>query len=229
MLLSRKAAPALVMLLASVALAATAKADSFSFTGAFNQDDNVRLYEFDLSAPSTVTLLTWSYGGGMNAAGENIPSGGFAPIISLFSGSGSLLDFTVTGSCPPQTRDPLTRECLDVFLQKINLGAGEYFVALTEFFNIPNGPSLSNGFFEDGQGNFTGPQLCGRDGAFLDDFCNQRNGNFALDIRGVNGASEVPEPATLCLLGSGLVGLAGSLGRRRKATAVQNQIHRSGL
>src|SRR5688572_14519625 len=67
-------------LLAVPALAAPA-----SFTGTFAQDDSMQSFLLSLSAPSDLTLRTWSYAGGTNAAGSAIPAGGFDPIVSLFS------------------------------------------------------------------------------------------------------------------------------------------------
>ena len=180
-----------------------AMADSFSFTGSFSQDDNVRLFQFNAGASSTVTLLTFSYGGGVNANGVTIPRGGFEPILSLFSSSGMLLDQSgPNGNCPAaQTADSVTGICGDAYLNESSLSAGKYTVALTEFFNVPNGPNLSNGFLEAGHGNFTGSELCSAPGgSFLDETCNQRTGNFAFDVTGVTSASAVPEPATAWLI-----------------------------
>src|SRR5215510_14265065 len=63
-----------------------ATADNFSFTGTFTQDDNVQLFNFSIGAPSSgVILRTWSYAGGVNAAGATIARGGFDPILALFN------------------------------------------------------------------------------------------------------------------------------------------------
>jgi hypothetical protein len=87
------------------------------------------------------------------------------------------------------------------------LSAGSYKVALTEFFNVPIGPNLSDGFLQAGTGNFTGPTCSVPGGAFLDTAsidCGQRTNVYALDILGVDNAvaaaSAVPEPATFLLL-----------------------------
>ena len=68
---------AVVMMLATPAVWAT----NLSFTGTFTHDDNVQLFTFVVGAPSTVTLRTWSYAGGVNAAGATIARGGFDPIL----------------------------------------------------------------------------------------------------------------------------------------------------
>ncbi|HVW86516.1 MAG TPA: DVUA0089 family protein [Bryobacteraceae bacterium] len=191
-----------------------ARSASFSFGGQFVSDSDVRLFAFTLSAPGTITLKTWSYGGGMDAAGQTISNGGFATDLALYSGSGTLIDFTDSGSCPPQNPDPGTGLCGDSLLQAVNSPAGQYIVAVTEFFNIPNGLTLSAGFLEDGQGNFTGPLLCGTPGGFMDIGCNTRNPNFTLDIVGAEAASAIPEPASLLMTGSGLILLAAGMMRR---------------
>ena len=212
---SRSSTRVLAVFLSIVGAACTCSAATISFTGTFNQDDNVQLFAVTLNAPSTLTVKTWSYGGGVNGAGKAIPAGGFATDLALFSSSGTLLDFTDIGTCPPQNMDPGTGMCGDGVLTKSNLAAGSYTVALSQFFNIPNGLSLSSGFLEDGMGNFTGPTLCGATGAFFDSGCNQRTGNYALDISGVNSAAALPEPSFTLITGLVLLG-AAALRRRRR-------------
>lgn len=199
------AVPAAVVLFLTISSAASAAA--FSFTGTFNQDDDVRVFNFDLSSTSVVTLQTWSYGGGANSDGAVVPAGGFHPVLSLFSSAGMLMDSVSSGSCGPQMMDSVTGLCGDAFLQQ-SLAAGSYTVALTEFFNVPVGPNLSNGFLQAGSGNFTGPTCNVPGGAFLDTAdidCAQRTNAYALDIVGVDtataaDASAIPEPATFVLL-----------------------------
>ena len=196
----------------TVLMATTAAANSFSFIGTFQQDSDVSLFNFTLGASSIVMLDTKSYGGGTDAVGAVIPSGGFETVLSLFSGSGTFITDTTVGSCPPGNIDATTGLCGDASLNQL-LGAGNYTVALTEYFNVPNGLTLSAGFLEDGAGNFTGPVLCGMPGSFLDFGCNQRNGNFAVDISGsaVTSAvavTAVPEPGSLILTLFGIVSLA---------------------
>src|ERR1700736_1714831 len=62
-----------------------ASAGSFSFQGIFTQDDQLEIFTF--TAPtSSFTVRTWSYAGGTNAASTPILSGGFDPIVSVFTG-----------------------------------------------------------------------------------------------------------------------------------------------
>ena len=202
---SRKSTFALPMLLLGITFAPLVKANSFSFIGTFQQDDNVQLFGFTVAAPSAVTVETWSYGGGVDALGQTIPRGGFAPVLSLFSSSGTLIDFTVAGSCPPGNLDVVTGLCGDASLTG-TLGSGSYLLAVTEYFNIPNGLNLADGFLESGAGNFTGPLLCGVQGGFLDSGCDRRNDNFEVDVIGAATAAAVPEPASIWMLGLALIG-----------------------
>jgi hypothetical protein len=213
---------ALPALLLAVAAAPPAQCSSFSFTGTFNRDDNVRLFGFTLSTPSTVTLETWSYGGGTDAAGQVIPRGGFSTVLSVFSGSGSLIGYQINGGCPPQNIDSTTLLCGDTVLKESNLAVGNYLVAVTEDINIPNGLNLSSGFFEDGMGNFSGPAFCASAGSFKDFGCNQRTGNFELDILGANTATPVPEPAAFVLAGCGLLAIFEVIRHKRRASQVHD-------
>ncbi|HEX4750457.1 MAG TPA: DVUA0089 family protein [Bryobacteraceae bacterium] len=211
MALSAKGAVAsLLLILGLIATPNGMKATSFSFSGGFSQDDNVQLYLFGVSAPSTVMLQTWSFGGGTDAAGQKIAAGGFATALSLYSASGAeaLVGYTTSWSCPPANVDAASvLGCGDAALNE-SLGAGYYVLAVTEYYNLPNGLTLSAGFSEAGQGNFTGPNLCGATGGFFDADCDQRRGNFEVDIVGANSASAVPEPATFWMAGFALLGVA---------------------
>src|SRR5262245_35968039 len=90
--LSLRASGVAVAFAAILACTNPAKADNFSFTGSFAVDNDVQLFNFSVMAPSNVTLRTWSYAGGTNAAGQLIAAGGFDPILALFDSSGALID-----------------------------------------------------------------------------------------------------------------------------------------
>ncbi len=222
-----------VMLSLSVCgvFAAAGMADDFSFTGTFTQDDNVQQFNFAVGAPSTVTLRTYSYAGGTNAAGQVIPRGGFDPILALFDGAGNLLNQNDDGGCGKVPADSGTGMCWDTYLQS-GLAPGNYSVTVMEYDNFANGPNLANGFTEQGNGNFT-PQIASNCQAAQ--FCdvsgvspwNQRDSHWAFDILNVASATEVvpsgppansvPEPGTLTALA--LAGLSVVLHKRRRARA----------
>ena len=83
----------------------------------------------------------------------------------------------------------------DSLLESFALPAGMYTVALSQFANFANGPTLGDGFLGAGNPNFDG-----------------RTSAWALDILGADSAS-VPLPGTLALLMLGLA--AAGVTRRR--------------
>jgi len=216
---------------------------SFSFTGTFTSDTDIQFITFTLNSDTPgVTLQTWSYGGGTDAAGASISAGGFDLILSLFDATGQQLNpgFTGDASCTsPQVSDPTTGVCGDIFYPTTRSFpggtwlAGTYTVAITENPNSALG-FLSDGFFDNGvlgygpDTNFTcQPGPVGFQGTpptypVTDPFCSElslteRTGNWELDILNVDSAqlqSPTPEPASMILSAAGLAALA--LARRDK-------------
>ena len=174
----------------------SALAGNFSFSGNLAGDNDVELLSFTLASTSDVTLRTWSYAGGTNAVGTLIAAGGFDSIVSLFYGTGSpalLIGANDDGVGVPV--DLSTGNAFDSLLEFFALPAGEYTVALSEFDNFANGPTLGDGFLGVGNLNFDG-----------------RTSAWALDILGVDSAS-VSLPGTLALVMLGLAA-AGVMRRR---------------
>jgi hypothetical protein len=164
-----------------------AQAAVFSFNGSFTVDDNEQFLSFTQGALSPVTLQTSSYAGG-----------GFDPIVAVFDATGVLIAQNDDGiGVPP---DPITGAALDSLLT-VSLGAGQYVVSLTEFDNLPFGPTLADGFVESGQGNFTALFGCGAPN-FCDVTGAARTSEWALTISGeaVTAAATIPEPSTMALL-----------------------------
>lgn len=209
------------LLAACLLSAAPAVAGNFSFVGTFDQDDNVQLFNFVVGAASNVTLRSWGYAGGVNAAGTTIAQGGFDTILALFDSTGAFIDQNDDGGCSLVAADAETGVCYDTFLTAA-LGAGSYTVAVMQYNNFALGPNLSNGFVRSGQGNFTTEFGCSENQPAFNDVtdgagCGRSNA-WAFDILNVEDAvappRAVPEPASWALMISGL-GLAGGLMRRR--------------
>lgn len=193
-------------LLVVVVLAITANADVIvSQTGNFSQDDDQQIFNFSLSASSDVTFQALSFAGGTNANGQAIAEGGFAPVLTLFDSTGSELGYDAggiaPGGCGLRNIDSATGFCLDAYMN-LNLGAGGYFLVLTEYDNFAIGPNYSDGFFYDGSGNFTdigtGPFYLNAGSGY------QRTSAWAVDITAPS-MSPVPEPSSLRLLLPALV------------------------
>jgi hypothetical protein len=173
--------------------------------GRFTQDDDIFSITFSLTAPSDITFRTWSFAGGIDSAGQRVTPGGFAPVISVFDSSGNLLTFDAGGVAPSgcglRNVDPVTGFCLDAYINLI-LNAGTYTAVLTQWDSTPNGPTLADGFVEQGAGNFTGgPFLLNAGPSF------QRTGNWDLDISSPNVETPEPQPTELLIAGLFVLGL----------------------
>jgi hypothetical protein len=157
-------------------------------------------------------LRTYSYAGGINAAGTVIPGGGFDPILALFQGLGPSAPLIGQnddgGSLVPA--DPVTGAHWDTYLAVNNLIPGDYTVTIQDYANFANGPTLGDGFSGHG---VTG-------GTFLDVSGHNRDGHWAFDVLGVESAQAstgvTPEPSTFLLLGSALLGLVWMIRRQKK-------------
>jgi hypothetical protein len=188
---------------AGLATLTPAQAADISFTGTLADANEVLLFNFNVSVDSTVTLLTHSYAGGINAAGQAIAQGGFDPILALFDSTGALIGQNDDGGAGAVPADPVTGANFDTYLQVL-LAPGAYTVSVMTFANFANGPNLSDGF--------TGG------GSFTDVTGDQRTNAWAFDVLNVDAATQVvPEPATVALFGAGLLGLG--VARRRKRAA----------
>lgn len=211
-----------------------ASAAAFSFVGSFTQDDNIQSFSFTTSGATNVRLISFSYGGGTNAAGTVIPRGGFDPILALFDSTGALIgqdDDAVSGTpgaCGSGVVNPdaLTGNQWDTCLDLPLLAAGTYTVTIQEYDNFANGPNLSDGFVRSGTGNFTDTFPCGDDPNNILPFHDVsgvspgclRDSHWAFDILNVTQATEeVPEPLTLSVFGAGIA--ASIAVRRRKKSA----------
>lgn len=184
---------ALGVLTLTIASVGAAQSADFTFAGSFAGDDDVRLFQITIGAPAVVTFGTSSYAGG-----------GFDPVLSLFNGAGLLIDVNDDGAAGR-----------DAFLQRA-LQPGQYVLGLTQYDNLAVGPFLTNGFLRTGDPTFTREfGSPGVTGPFIDGDGLQRSGNFSLTVSNVGSASAIPEPTSVILLVTGLIG-AGVVRRREK-------------
>ena len=196
----------------------TASAASFSFTGTFSTDDQLAQIPFSLSSPATITTVTYSYAGGTNQAGTNIPEGGFDPYLAIFDATGNLIQQNDNGTCFTQVpQDSVTGSCFDSYISQ-TLAAGAYTLILSQSPNSPVDNQLADGYTQTGNPNFTGSFYGCSNGMFCDANSDNRSPDWAVDIDNVTTAgSTVPEPRTVPLVG-GVIG-ALSIWRRRRSAA----------
>jgi len=212
--LALAALAALGLAAAHPALAQTTQA---FHSGTFTQDDQVALYSFNVTTNGTVSLFTNSYGGGGNVNGTRTAPGGFDTILTLFDGSGNLIasnDDNVNANT-----DPVTHQTFDAGLQE-TLTPGLYTAAVTEFDNFAKGPTLFDGFQEQGKGNFTQMfSVNGTQAPFLDVTGAKRTGNYTLNIKNGDLPVAAPEPSQFAAFAVGLLGLGALAIRARKRQA----------
>ncbi len=185
--------------------AAASLAGNFSFTGTLGNDSQAQLFSLSLANAGIVTVQSYGYGGGVNFDGATIAPGGFDSYLTGYAEDGTQ---TGTNDDGCGTANSTADGCLDALFSDF-LDAGTYTLALTVSGNGPVG-TLSQGFTQDGNPNFTCPA------GFCDVFSNQRNGNWAVDILGVDFATSTPEPATF--LGVPVAMAMLGLGRRLRRT-----------
>jgi hypothetical protein len=196
-------------------------AGSFSFSGTLNSRDDLALFRFSVNPGDLITLRTFGYAGGLNAAGGPIPDGGFDPAIAIFTVDAPqfLLTLDDAGHCGGSFvgADPATGLCLDSELEDLSLPAATYLVSLTQSDHLPIGPTLSDGFTP---GTAFGPT------EFVDFTGSVRTGNWALDILGASSAAQVPEPGSSRLLVLGML-LTGCRAIRQQTQPRQRPLHRA--
>ena len=203
-------------LLAALALCLTpvTQATAQSFTGQFHADDDLAIFAVDLPVDGSFTARTWSYSGGVNAAGAAIAADGFAPVLTLFGPDGYAFHGNVgsMNTCPGDGH-----ACWDAQFSA-GLLAGHYLLVLSQDDNnadttIPiTAQTAAAAFGRTGQPNYTalflGSAASGSE-RFVQPDTTLRSGNWALDIDVAGTVRQVPEPGTWVLWLGGLAALSG--------------------
>ena len=165
------------------------------------------VYTFNVATNSAMKAITFSYGGGVNGAGQTIAEGGFEPYLSLFDASGNFLASTFFGTTCPSGANTNSSSgfCYDVELDGGTLAAGDYQIAISAFENMSYAENLDSGTLADG---FTG----------LGNLGSGEDLHYAFDVILTPNINPVPEPTTEGLLGGALLALVWT--RRAKARRV---------
>jgi hypothetical protein len=178
-----------------------ANADSMTYSGTFTADDSVFSQVITVASTQAYNFYTTSYAGGVNLVGPASLSGGFDPVLTLFSNAtGQVVAFGGGSGMAEGSSgvDPMTGLSEDANFTS-TLGPGAYTLFLTQFPNVAVG-SLSDGFLFAAQSNFTG-DICGVPGGmFLQSDvspCAQRTGSYSVNV---SSTSPVPEPPTWMLV-----------------------------
>jgi hypothetical protein len=200
-------APAFGLLLAAASAAASAA--DFAFDGNIEFNDDVVHVSFaiaDVDASADLRLWTDSWQGGLN----------FDPGITLWQQVGA--DFSLLAQNDDDGTLAAGQGVFDSGLSLGGLSAGRYLVTLTAYPYQAAGTLLSQGFaFDPAFVPAIGVErIADWNQPGYDVDANDQKGSFwRLNLDGVAQAAVVPEPGSLGLMASGLLGVL-MLARRRR-------------
>ena len=154
--------------------------------------------DFQVTTPSTLDAITFSYGGGTNGAGATIAQSGFEPYLSLFDASGDFLASTFFGTTCPAGAQTNTNsgQCFDVLLDGGILAPGDYQIAVSAFENQSLAENNGSGTLADG---FTG----------LGNLQRGEDLHYAFDVVLNSQTSPAPEPGSFGLMAAAALAIYG--------------------
>jgi hypothetical protein len=202
-----------------------------SYTGTLASPEDTAIYTVTLTGESNLTLQTWGFGGGTNAADQTIEAGGTDPFVAVFAGTGDTASILTDGigdpygtslalsnygnpdfmGCPPAGTVNIggSDTCGDITMTIPTLAAGMYTVVLSDG-NYIAGAVFDDGTLGEGFADLTGGAFCN---LLINEVgCPSSSGAYAIDIDvqpAVSSVGGAPEPGALSLFGIGLVALGG--------------------
>ena len=169
---------------------------------------------FAVPVTSTMTGISFSYGGGTNGNGALIAQNGFEPYLSLFDGAGNFLASTFFGTHLSSRREHQHRysAMLRVAARRRRSCLGNYSIVISAFENLSFAENSGTGTLADG---FTG----------LGNLALGEDLHYAFDVTLTpTTASPVPEPGTGVLFYGRLDSCGTSRPRYRKGQNREDRI-----